>query len=360
MSKENNHIIRDLEDVPLEVSIASEIKTKEVKWLWYPYIPFGKLTILQGDPGDGKSKLMLTIAALLTQGNPLPFCDIEEAQEPMVVIYQTTEDDPEDTIVPRFIEAGGVTSRLIFIKEDIKNLTFTDIRIRRAIELFGAKLLILDPLSAYIGDSLSLNAANEMRTAFSSLADVARDTGCAIVIVAHMNKMKDANPLYRTSGSIDIAGVARSILAVVKQRNREDQNDRILVQVKSNLAPLGSGILFRVTSMGIDFIEEIEINAEDAFFSDRAKAGRPSVIVDRCVKRIKDILGVEGRALATECEKELIKEGYKKSTIRKAKKIAGVFSEKVGFIWEWSIPEREHDYSQEDWENGPEYDEIPF
>ena len=75
-------------NVPLEVIKASEIEPKEVKWLWYPYIPFGKVTLLQGDPGDGKSKLMLSIAALLSKGEPLPFT--EEETEPMTVIYQTS------------------------------------------------------------------------------------------------------------------------------------------------------------------------------------------------------------------------------------------------------------------------------
>ena len=92
--------------VPLEIIKASEIEPKEVKWLWYPYIPFGKVTLLQGDPGDGKSKLMLSIAALLSKGEPLPFTETEE-NEPMTIIYQTTEDDADDTVVPRFNSAGG-------------------------------------------------------------------------------------------------------------------------------------------------------------------------------------------------------------------------------------------------------------
>ena len=81
--------------VPLEVVKASEIEPKEVKWLWYPYIPFGKVTLLQGDPGDGKSKLMLSVAALLSKGEPLPFTETEE-NEPVTIIYQTTEDDADD------------------------------------------------------------------------------------------------------------------------------------------------------------------------------------------------------------------------------------------------------------------------
>ena len=98
--------------VPLEVVKASEIEPREVKWLWYPYIPFGKVTLLQGDPGDGKSKLMLSIAALLSKGEPLPFTD--EETEPMTIIYQTTEDDADDTVVPRFNSAGGNGENLIF------------------------------------------------------------------------------------------------------------------------------------------------------------------------------------------------------------------------------------------------------
>jgi hypothetical protein len=111
--------------VPLEVVKASEIEPKEVKWLWYPYIPFGKVTLLQGDPGDGKSKLMLSIAALLSKGEPLPFTETEE-NEPMTIIYQTTEDDADDTVVPRFNSAGGNGENLIFIKEDEKSLSLGD------------------------------------------------------------------------------------------------------------------------------------------------------------------------------------------------------------------------------------------
>ena len=132
----------------LEVVKASEITPKEIKWLWYPYIPFGKVTLLQGDPGDGKSKLMLSVSAILSCGKPLPFTDESEAHEPMTIIYQTSEDDADDTVVPRFIASDGDSERLIFISENEKSLTFGDQRIRSAITKFGARLLILDPLSS--------------------------------------------------------------------------------------------------------------------------------------------------------------------------------------------------------------------
>ena len=129
-------------DVALEIVRASDIEPKEVKWLWYPYIPFGKVTLLQGDPSDGKSKFMLSLAALLSKGEALPFSD-EEEREPITIIYQTTEDDADDTVVPRFNSAGGNGDNLIFIKEDMKSLSFGDNRIREAIEKYNAKLLIL-------------------------------------------------------------------------------------------------------------------------------------------------------------------------------------------------------------------------
>ena len=323
-------------NVPLEVIKASEIEPKEVKWLWYPYIPFGKVTLLQGDPGDGKSKLMLSIAALLSKGEPLPFTETEE-NEPMTIIYQTTEDDADDTVVPRFNSAGGNGENLIFIKEDEKSLSFGDNRIREAIEMYHAKLLILDPMSSYIGESCSMNNANETRAEFNHLIVVAKDTGCAIVIIAHMNKMRDTNPLYRTNGSIDIAGAARSILAITRTPNKEVPAERYLVQVKSNLAPTGSAILFEVSEKGVDFISEMEMTAEEAFQSLAPKIGRPN---DKEVKAKAFLMEMlkDGEMLSSDCEEKLEAAGFRKSTIKKAKKNAGVISRKKGFLWYWSLP----------------------
>ena len=111
--------------VPLEIIKASEIEPKEVKWLWYPYIPFGKVTLLQGDPGDGKSKLMLSIAALLSKGEPLPFTETEE-NEPMTIIYQTTEDDADDTVVPASI-LPAETEKTLSSSRKMKRLYLSEI-----------------------------------------------------------------------------------------------------------------------------------------------------------------------------------------------------------------------------------------
>ncbi len=324
------------QETELELVKASDITPKSVEWLRYPYIPFGKVTLLQGDPGDGKSQLMLALSAHASKGKAFPFAD-EEPHEPMTVIYQTTEDDADDTVVPRFIASDGDRDKLLFIREDEKSLTFDDNRIRSATEKSGARLLILDPLSSYIGDGCSLNAANEMRSKFNHLIAVAKDTGCAVVVIAHMNKMKETSPLYRTSGSIDIAGVARSILAITRTPNKENPNERVMVQVKSNLAPTGSAILFEVVEKGIRFIDEIEMTAEQAFTSVAPKIGRPSAECEAATAFISDLMKA-GKLPATACEKFLQDKGFKKSTVKKAKKNAGVVSVKEGMIWYWTLP----------------------
>ena len=108
----------------LKLISATEIEPQEIKWLWYPYIPYGKVTLLQGDPGDGKSTFMLTLAAILSSASPLP--QTIGPTRPIDVIYLTTEDDMADTVVPRFIRAGGDRSRLTFIDESERHVTFSD------------------------------------------------------------------------------------------------------------------------------------------------------------------------------------------------------------------------------------------
>ena len=324
--------------VALEIIRASEIEPKEVKWLWYPYIPFGKVTLLQGDPGDGKSKLMLSLAALLSKGDALPFVDEENKLEPMSIIYQTTEDDADDTVVPRFNSANGDGDKLIFIKEDVKNLSFGDDRIREAVVKCNAKLLILDPMSSYIGETCSMNNANETRAEFNHLIAVANDTGCAIVIIAHMNKMKETSPLYRTNGSIDIAGAARSILAITRTANKDNPSERYLVQVKSNLAPTGSAIVFEVAENGVNFLDEIEMTADDAFSILAPRMGRPNERTEAAILFLKELLSDGKKLPATDCEAKLEAAGFKKSTAKKAKRKAGIVSHKEGFVWYWSLP----------------------
>lgn len=195
-------------------------------------------------------------------------------------------------------------------------------------------------MSSYIGENCSMNNANETRAEFNHLIAVAKNTGCAIVIIAHMNKMRDTNPLYRTNGSIDIAGAARSILAITRTPNKEAPAERYMVQVKSNLAPTGSAILFEVAEKGVDFISEMEMTAEEAFQSLAPKMGRPNEKEIKAKEFLLEILK-DGEMLSSDCEERLEAAGFKKSTIKKAKKKAGVISKRKAFcgtgLCRWAI-----------------------
>ena len=170
----------------LKIISLSEIKTEEVKWLWYPYIPFGKVTIVQGDPGEGKTTFVLSVIAALTCGEALPEC--ETGLPPMNVIYQTAEDGLSDTIKPRLEAVGADCTCVQTIDDSNSMLTLTDQRLEEAIHSTDAGLLVLDPLQAYLGSGVDMHRANEIRPIMKKLSAVAERTGCAVVLIGHMNK----------------------------------------------------------------------------------------------------------------------------------------------------------------------------
>ena len=319
----------------LKLINATEIVPQEIKWLWYPFIPFGKVTLLQGDPGDGKSTFMLHLSALLSSGKALPLCEESPPSDPINIIYLTTEDDMADTVVPRFLQAGGDRSHLTFIDESEQHITFSDERIRQAIDATGAKLLILDPLSAYIG-KCSLNSANEVRPEFNYLIQTARETGCAIVVIAHLNKNTDVKSLYRAAGSIDVMGAVRSSLLIA--HDPEDDNRRILVQQKANLAPIGGGLAFSITDGGIVIGEAVQYSADELLRRfGYAQRGRPPAKQQKAMELLTEFLADMERS-QEDCMAHLAEFGIAESTAKKAKRELGIESLKMGSRWYWKLP----------------------
>ena len=225
----------------LKLIRMSDVEATEVKWLWYPYIPFGKITMFQGDPGDGKTTTILAIAAALTRGLPLP--EGKTINAPMNVIFQTAEDGLNDTVRPRLDQAGADCSRVIVIDEEEKSLTLADKRIEQALIQTGAKLLVLDPLQAYLGSNVDMHRANEIRPILKSIGTVAEKTGCAVVVLGHLNKGTNKSQ-YRGLGSIDIQAAARSVLTFGRIKGKKFS--RAFAQGKNNLAPEGKSIGFEL------------------------------------------------------------------------------------------------------------------
>lgn len=322
----------------LKIISSTNVEVREINWLWYPFIPRGKVTILQGDPGEGKSTFMLTLAAYLTRGEALPYTDCGEPPDPITVLYQSTEDDYDDTIVPRFIKAGGIRDRLAFIDESEYPLTFDDDRILEGIKQTGAKLLVLDPLASYIGDC-SLNASNEVRQKFNALINAARETDCAIVVVNHMNKMPGLKAIYRTPGSIDVAGAVRSILLLARDPDEEDK--RYLVQTKMNLASKGDALEFRLEDGGIKFTGITDKTADEILRKQDfvSGIGRPDVKLQEAKEVIEELLAAGAAVPAEDCEAVLKKNGIRRSTAQTAKRELGIESVRIQDRWYWKLPE---------------------
>lgn len=213
----------------LKMIKMSEVQSQEIEWLWYPFIPYGKLTIVQGDPGDGKTTLILNIAAKLSKGEGMD--NDMKLMESMNIIYQTAEDGLADTVKPRLEKAGADCERILIIDESDKSLSMADDRLEEAIIQTGARMLILDPIQAYLGGGIDMNRANEARDMTKRLGALAEKYKCAIILIGHMNKASGNKAAYRGMGSIDFFAVARSVLLV--SRVEGEPNIRAVVQIKT-------------------------------------------------------------------------------------------------------------------------------
>ncbi len=310
----------------------NEITAESVRWLWYPYIPFGKITLVQGDPGDGKTTFVLAIAALLSNGNPMPECT--KSGEPVTVIYQTAEDGLADTIRPRLDEVGADCSRVVVIDESEQSLTLSDVRIEQAIIAAQARLLILDPLQAYLGVGVDMHRANEIRPIFKALSVVAERTGCAVIIIGHMNKAAgQTKGLYRGLGSIDIAAAVRSILLV--GRDKDNPQTRVMAHIKSSLAPEGKPIAFELDKGGFRWVGAYEMSVEELLYG--ISAEREPTKEAQAITLILEMLR-GGEMPSTEVYNRLSQYDISKRTAENAKSRTGVVSTKSGVSWFWKLP----------------------
>lgn len=298
---------------PVPMLRMSDVELKSIEWLWKPYIPFGKVTIIQGNPGEGKTTFALRLAAACTNGTTIPKM---EPLEPFNVIYQTAEDGLGDTIKPRLMEAGADLDRVLVINEDGKqDLTLTDNRLEQAIMENNARLLILDPIQAYLGTGVDINRANEIRPVFRQLSDVAERTRCAVVLIGHLNKASGMQSAYRGLGSIDFRAAVRGVLLI--GRVKDEPNIRVICHDKSSLAPEGVSIAFSLgDENGFEWIGEYDITADDLLCG---KSGNEESKKDRAMALILDLLADRQEIPDEELQQAGEAEGISERTLRAAK-----------------------------------------
>ena len=313
-----------------KIQYYSSVSPQAVDWLWYPYIPYGRITVIQGDPGEGKTTFVLQIAAKLSTGQYLPECD--KALPPHNVIYQSTEDGIADTVKPRLITAGADCDRIAFIDDSTHPLTLDDERLEHAICACKARLLVLDPLQAFIGMDSDMHRANEMRPLMHKLAGIAERTRCAVIIIGHMNKSTSSKGLYRSLGSIDITAAARSVLLI--GRLKDEPSIRIMTQIKNNIAPEGRSVAFEiVTNGGIRWIGYYDITTVELLSGGNqpndSKVDQARALLREALAQ-KSLLCAEGYAL---CKRN----GIGKRTTETAKRMEDIKSVKMQDGWYWTI-----------------------
>ena len=324
----------------LKLINMEQVEIEKIGWLLYPFIPFGKVTIVQGDPGEGKTTMVLQIIAKLTKGEAvLPSGSDEPALEektmdlePVNVIYQTAEDGLGDTIKPRLLSAGADCSRVMVIDDNDQALTMMDARLEEAIIQTKARLVVLDPIQGFLGAAVDMHRANEIRPLMKRIAVLAEKYHCAIILIGHMNKNSNGKSSYRGLGSIDFQAAARSVLIV--GRIKDEPEIRVVCHVKSSLAPEGKSIAFRLDKdTGFEWIGEYDISADDLLSGDNR--GQK---IHAAKEFLKEILA-SGSVAQTKVAEEAESRRIKKKTLWNAKKELEIDSVKIGNQWFWMLPE---------------------
>lgn len=330
-SKEEHQItLLNLDDVEPEV----------VEWLWYPYIPRGKLTMIEGDPGLGKSWLTMALASYISRGKALPY-QLNPEEGPVLIM--SAEDGIADTIKPRLITLRANTKNIIAIPEPVSFTENGAKAVDEAIKQVKPRLVIIDPLVAYLGGKIDLHKANETREIMARMTRIAEENKVAIVLVRHLTKGNKDKAIYRGLGSIDLTAAVRSVLAI--GRNPKDPNEgRVICHIKSNLAPLGKAISYTLDAGDkkhpFEFGEEVEVNVEEVL---GAQPTNGKGATEAAVEFLNTIL-INGKAMPSiEIQREAEARGIGEKALKKARKFLGISMIRDGDgVYKWALPNTEN------------------
>jgi putative DNA primase/helicase len=330
---------------PVLVCMA-DVKSRPVEWLWPGRIALGKLTLIAGDPGLGKSFVALDLAARISRGTPWP--DAPDSSAPLGgVIILTAEDDLEDTVRPRLDAAGADVRRITALaavkhnyKEKPREVVFslaTDLpALEAALQAISdCKLVIIDPITAYLGGDTDSHNNGEIRGLLAPLAALATKYGVAVVLVTHLSKNPNVPAIYRSIGSIAFTAAARAVWGVCK--DKKNKRRRFFLPIKCNLSldTLGMAYFLEPTANGIPIVgwepEPVDLSADEAEAEDdddnQAKAWIQEALKDGPMPAA-DLL-VQGRA-----------NGFTHKAIRQVFHDIGGQRKKIGFQgqWQWWLP----------------------
>ena len=322
---------------PITVRI-SDVQREEVSWLWNHRIPRGKLTFIDGDPGEGKSFLSLALATAITRGFGLP--GEKEPREPETVLIMNAEDGLADTIRPRLEDMGADISRVVALRGltdeegQERSLTLADLDvIEKAIVEHRPALVIVDPIIAYVAGK-DTHRANEVRGLLAPLAALAEKYKCAILAIRHLNK-GTSKAAYRGQGSIDFLAACRS--AFLAGEDPENPGQKVLCHIKANLGPKTPSLTYTINEGRFLWGGESDITAEQVL-ADQA-GGEERNLLEDAKRFLRDLLR-DGPLPSSEVKRQAKEAGIAERTVWRAKTTLGVKAVKGGFEggWKWSLP----------------------
>jgi hypothetical protein len=320
---------------PLRSVRMSDVQPKAVTFLWPPYLPLGKLTLLEGDPGQGKSWLTAALAACGSRGEGLPGM---ETFQPFRSVFFGAEDGKADTFRPR-LDGLGANSDLVYAHDDPIHLDSPDglAEFEREIEERGTRLVVMDSMMSFVGARTDVYRANEVRAVLAPLAKIAEKHECAILALRHITKSKGSRAIYAGQGSIDFTATARSVLLVGSSAH--DPGEHALLHIKSNVSALGPAIGYRIEEGQFSWTGESRLTAADLL---APETGGEERATDEEARRFLRELLADRPMAARKVFEEAKKAGISEITLRRAKAREGVSVQKVGFKdgaqWLWSIP----------------------
>lgn len=327
---------------------AADVTEKATEWLVEPYIPLGEITLVAGDPGDGKSTLSQAIVSHVTQGTPINGIDVPRGD----AVFLSAEQSVNSVTVPRFRQIGADLDRIVLPDEADENdepvpfvLDEAGIsELRQIVIDVRPKVIVVDTITAYIEAQRDFHTANSVREWMRRLADIARVGNCAVICITHLNKAQGQKAIYRVMGSADFVGASRSVLLVGKD---PDNNDvRAAAHIKSNVGPIGKPLGFSIKGGIFGWEEGVDLNEDRMFEAPATKEARTRG--EKCAVWLRGFLSVPQTADDVIAAGKA--NGFSRNACYEAKAQIGAIASKDGFAggWCWHMPK---DEQAESWAN---------
>ncbi|WP_123023581.1 AAA family ATPase [Mycolicibacterium stellerae] len=355
-------------DGPQAVRRLSGVTPTSVKWLWYGWLPLGKVSILEGDSDVGKSTVTLSWAAIVSQGKPWPTSvvgtkHVDSISDPADVVLVGIEDDEDDTVVPRLMAAGADLERIATLNRpvdewgDPKPFTIPDDIdwLRQGIVETGAKLVVIDPISACMPENVKHGVDTSIRRVLMHLVELARETQCAILLVRHFNKAAGMSAKHRGGGSVAYSALVRSVISAAPLLHPTDEGATYaLARAIGNLSKAPSSIGYSLDSSAdneevpeVTWRGTVDVTADQLIGADGAKvadARKTAPLREAAKVALKELLSHGPLPSDEAIEKTQLASGAGKGTVQSAAKDLAVIKIShygdSGAIshWTWELP----------------------